>query len=690
MLTLLILILLAGLGACSPPGEEQNGDLPDAGGERLDGTVPPSDAQPDADKPDASDTGATAHDAGTDADDAPFDFYFSGGGEVLSLLTGESRSLTLTLERTSGTGVPVQLALSGLPAGATFGFELATPTPSATVTLTITASAETPVGQSTITVTATGGGQVRETQLTLEVRSRIGVTGPTDVMLEPAGTSALVTEADRLVAVDLATRHTLRTIASGFARPRGLAIEEGGVTALLVDAGEVTGALYRVTLATGETTRLAELAAEPFPIAILPGGSHALVAGYGVLQRINLATGATEELTTNVMAPADIAIEEGGATALLADRGRLSRVNLSTGAVSTVATTTTAHCGDFTGSLAIEAAGTVLALTNDGCLTRVSLADGTGVRLSCQYGGSAFALEGAGETLYVAEPTRLLRVYLSSTIETVTAGDFSVFFVALEADEATALILEAGFSSYTSALARVVLATGSRTQIAELDDYYASGLALEPGGASALVVSDASSLLRVALADGAVSTVTGLLNASGGADIALDDDGATALVPGGGAVQRVTLETGAVTTVGADVVGGGIALEVPGESVLLSGMDGNLLQRLYLTTGELTTMADHLLASSGGTDGCTYVALEPDGIHLLVTQPGTYGSGPVPGRLLRVNTQTLAVTMLASGFAGLGTYSCGVGDLAIEADGSHALVADRGNGLKRVLLPPAD
>jgi hypothetical protein len=80
---------------------------------------------------------------------------------------GNSTSYNLTITPSGGFTSPVNLSVSGLPAGATGTFS---PNPATTnSTLTITTSASTPAGSSTLTITGVGGGLTRSTTVSLTV-----------------------------------------------------------------------------------------------------------------------------------------------------------------------------------------------------------------------------------------------------------------------------------------------------------------------------------------------------------------------------------------------------------------------------------------------------------------------------------------------------------------------------------------
>lgn len=296
------------------------------------------------------------------------------------------------------------------------------------------------------------------------------------------------------------------------------------------------------------------------------------------------------------------------------------------------------------------------------------------------------ALEEGGRTALLGDETRVVRVHLASSISTVALGFESAQDVVIESGGKTALLVEEGAWGRPPRLLRVDLTDGTFTTLATLKELYfsISGLAIEPGGDSALVTAGATDLVRVNLADGSVTTVTKLLQ--GAVSVAIESGGATALVSGYHPyLHRVDLTSGAVTVV-APVVADDLAIEPGGSTVLLTQGFGHRLVRVDLTDGSVTTVVSDLYPPTSG-GGRSSIAIEESGLSVLMAQ--THSAQP-SGRMLRIDLVTGAVTIVAlAGLSRPGAYGGSVGGIAIETGGATALVADWRNGLVRVTLPQA-
>lgn len=90
----------------------------------------------------------------------PADFSIKASPSSRTVPAGSSTSYTITLTSLNGYGFPVNLSVTGLPAGATATFSSSSVIPTssgATSTLTVfTSGSSTPVGTSTLTITGTG------------------------------------------------------------------------------------------------------------------------------------------------------------------------------------------------------------------------------------------------------------------------------------------------------------------------------------------------------------------------------------------------------------------------------------------------------------------------------------------------------------------------------------------------------
>ncbi len=114
---------------------------------------------------------------------------FSVGGTPISVLApGQSGSSTITVTATNGFGGTVNLACSGLPAGASCAFA-PTSVKSGTSTLTLTTTSATPVASSNITITGTSGSVSHSTSVNLTVNA----PATPDFTISAAPSSASIT-----------------------------------------------------------------------------------------------------------------------------------------------------------------------------------------------------------------------------------------------------------------------------------------------------------------------------------------------------------------------------------------------------------------------------------------------------------------------------------------------------------------
>src|SRR5262249_2105266 len=133
-------------------------------------------------------------------------------------------------------------------------------------------------------------------------------------------------------------------------QPRGIALESGGATALVAEAGgEGASRLTRIDTATKAVVHtLANFlgGAQPARGAPLePGGATALVTHANPPPPVALATGATTDVTPALHLPLAVALESSGTSALVADcgtgddcngGGRVVRVHLGDGSIEAV------------------------------------------------------------------------------------------------------------------------------------------------------------------------------------------------------------------------------------------------------------------------------------------------------------------------------------------------------------------
>ena len=272
--------------------------------------------------------------------------------------------------------------------------------------------------------------------------------------------------------VHLASSISMVTL--GFQSAQDVVIESGGKTALLVEQGGWEGPprLLRVDLTDGTSTTIATLKDLYFSIsglAIEPGGDGALVtAGATDLVRVNLADGSVTTVTKLLQGAVSVVIESGGATALVGGAD-LYRVDLRSGAVTVVSS-------EGAEDLAIEPGGATALLTQGFGyrLVRVDLTDGSVTTVVSDLypftsggGRSSIAIEESGLAVLMAQthsaqPSgRMLRIDLVTGAVTIVApaglsrpGAYGggVGGIAIETGGATALVAD-----WRNGLVRVTL-----------------------------------------------------------------------------------------------------------------------------------------------------------------------------------------------------------------------------------------
>jgi hypothetical protein len=97
------------------------------------------------------------------------DFSLSAAPPSQGVAQGSSNTFTVSVANSGGFNGVVNFSASGLPAGATAGFNPATITGSGTTTLTVSAGASTPPGSYTLTITGASGALTRSTTAGLTV-----------------------------------------------------------------------------------------------------------------------------------------------------------------------------------------------------------------------------------------------------------------------------------------------------------------------------------------------------------------------------------------------------------------------------------------------------------------------------------------------------------------------------------------
>jgi sugar lactone lactonase YvrE len=479
-----------------------------------------------------------------------------------------------------------------------------------------------------------GGARLVQTDLTTgDVNVVIGaLNNPLGVAVESGGATALITQSNnRLDRVNIAGG-TLTNISSSttLGNPEGVVIEPGGTTAL-VSTG-TGGSVARVNLASGAV--LANFGAPngscgfatyTLGLALESSGTTVLVVHQcpSQLLRLDTTTGVYTTVASGFNAPSFVAIAPGGSSAFVteaAEGGRVDWVNLSAGQITVVAPAVGTPNG-----VALDATGLPLIAEQSG--SRLLRLSASTVAASSDLLNAAFpsgvALEAGGTTALLLDcgggtnctnGGRLIRVTLATGAVSVITNQLNTpATVVPEAGGATALVTDCGPSGTNACgsngrLLRVTLAGGTLAPIVPSGLNIPDGIAIQPGGTTALVIESGSSTLdSIDLTSGAIAPIaTGLAQAH---QVTLESGGTSALVAdssgggGVGALQRVTLAGGAVTTV-SQVNLTGFALEPSGASalVMLSSGSGNGPQcdlvRINVATGAVNVLANGVFDTS--------------------------------------------------------------------------------------------
>ena len=165
---------------------------------------------------------------------------------------------------------------------------------------------------------------IKRINLTTGLISTIATNLPSQaiyIAIEPNGETALVSTIGMLLRVNLTTGETT-VIADQIDGAGPIAIDSTGANAFLASSNGITTSLLRVDLASGTTTRIADMDAVGVlaGIGLDPDGENAVVGSAGALVRVNLLTGETTPILSMLCEEASIrnmALESTGETALV-------------------------------------------------------------------------------------------------------------------------------------------------------------------------------------------------------------------------------------------------------------------------------------------------------------------------------------------------------------------------------------
>jgi hypothetical protein len=485
-----------------------------------------------------------------------------------------------------------------------------------------------------------------------------------DLSIEPGGATALVVDANGLTRVTLATGAIARIpTAPALVNPHGLALIDAA-TALVTDCGDAgcaNGRLLRVDLSAGTATRITQAISgigDPRGVLLEAGGLSALLVernGAGRLLRVTLAGGGMTTIASGLTLATGLALEPGGAAVLVSRaNGEVTRVAIATGLQSPMMNA----YSDEAPAIAVESSAAtafVVQAAPDRLLRlRLSSPIAFAAPAPGSYGAlfrpSGIALETAITALVTdcgpggdcGAKGRVVEVDLAtgSVGRTVVGGLGDPRSISLEAGGTTALVALAR----SSRLVRVDLAGGRVTDtfdvggVSSLRGVAAAGAVAYATGQTTSSPSGAA-LVQIDLASGAVSPVGAALGEGClGRGVALEAGSAptAALLvrqcaDGAGVVSdllRVPLDGGAATVIAAGFPPlEGVALEADGLAALVTeGVDGSDAGRVYrieLATGLTWELAAPLAAPRD-------LVVLATGDAVAATSDGLWGAAGAP------------------------------------------------------------
>lgn len=424
------------------------------------------------------------------------------------------------------------------------------------------------------------------------------------------------------------------------------------------------------------------------PAHVVSDGTYLYIADSrnGVIRRHDIATGVTSTLagraaylgTTDGIGSAARFISPFGITLhsgslYVTDMDVVRKIVIATGEVSTLATTN----GSFIGSVALTAAGDSLFIADyiGDRILRVVVA--TGVVTTFAGNGSSGLVDGVG-----------------------TAARFQFPGAITATSNGATLFVHDNFSH----IRRIDVATATVTTVATSNNL-ANVRGMATDDTSLYVTSAANYVRQVSIATGAVTTLAG-----NGTPGSADGDfnlarfyyplGVThvaqrlyVIEAEGHTVRKLDLVAGTISTVASiaaytDGVAAAARLSdvfhtaTDGTHLYLAGYGGNIIRRVTIATGEVTTIAG-LAGTAGSTDGVGSAArfispfgITTDGTSLYVT------AGNVIRKVVIANRQVTTLAGDSRFFGstdGIGTAARFAGPTGITTDGTHLYVADFNN-----------
>jgi DNA-binding beta-propeller fold protein YncE len=278
-------------------------------------------------------------------------------------------------------------------------------------------------------------------------------------------------------------------------------------------------------------------------------------------------------------------------------------------------------------------------------------------------------------------------------------------------------------TAFVSTLAGTSGSSGSTNGVGTISQFNNPvGVAISADGTSALVADFRNHLIRrINITTASVSTLAGTSGSTGSTNgvgtisqfyyptgVAISADGTYALVTDqyNNLIRRIIITTASVSTFAGSGSPGstngvgtisqfnrpfGLAISADGTSALVVDWGYHVIRRINMTTAFVSTLAGS--GSPGSTNGVGTssqfnhpygVAISADGTYALVADHDNHLIRRID--MTTASVSTLAGTSGSSGSTnGVGTISRfnGPAGVAISADGTSALVADRGNHLIR-------